>query len=54
MDTKELSKKLTGRGKITIVEMTPKRKDMATSIEEIRRGGGAYAAKLLKQARRCE
>ena len=27
---------------------------MATSPEEIRKGGGAYAVALLKQARRCE
>ena len=27
---------------------------MATSVEEVRKGGGAYATKLLKQARRYE
>ena len=45
---KEINKTLTGRWKITIVEMTPTRKDMATSVEEIRKGGGSYAVKLLK------
>ena len=40
--TKETNKKLTGMGEITSVEMTPKRKDMANSIEEIRTGGGAF------------
>ena len=52
--TKEIHKKETGRGKITIVDMKPKRKDMATSVEEIRIGGGAYAVELLTQARICE
>ena len=27
---------------------------MAKSVQEIRKGGGTYAVKLLKQARRCE
>ena len=31
--TKEINKKRTGRRKITMVEMTPNRKDMATSVE---------------------
>ena len=36
------------------MDVTPKRKDMANSVEGIRKGGGAYAVKLLKQAKICE
>ena len=32
----EINKKLTGMRSITIVEMTPERKDMANAVEEIR------------------
>ena len=42
-----------GEGAITSVEMAPARKGMATSIEEIKKGGGAYAVKLLKHTRSC-
>ena len=53
-ESKKISKHLTGRGKISIVEIIPKRKEMAGSVEEVRKGGSGYAVRLLKQARRCE
>ena len=38
-ETKEVNKKLMGRGKVTIIEKVPQRRVMASSIEEIRKGG---------------
>ena len=53
-ETKEVNKKLMGRGKVTIVEKVPQRREMASNIEDIRKGGCKQAIKYLKQARRCE
>ena len=46
--TTEINKKLTGRGEISSVEMTPKRKEMATPVDEIRTGGGAICGETIE------
>ena len=53
-ETKEVTRKLTGRGRVTIVEKEPERRKLAGGIEEIRKGDSKQAIKYLKQARRCE
>ena len=53
-ESKEVTKNMMGRGKVNIVEKTPQRRELAETVEDIRKGGSRRAVRFLKQARRCE